>query len=174
MRADSEGAERILKPPEGESVHPAFSVAFDVHSALADHDAEALWSLSSSQSRRGHDPQSLLARWTEINQGGYPVDSGVGSTIYSLAPLPAVAARVFANAPKIPRAVSQPTPATLLAVLPLMWENGGWKVDLPLYEGGDDGVFLPALLTSPLPEGARLDPSQADDVDPPRSRPPKA
>jgi hypothetical protein len=174
MRADSEGAERILRPPDGASVHPAFHVALSVHSALDAHDADALWALSSKRSREGRDPESLLARWTEINQDGYPVGSGVGSTIYSLAPLPAVGARVFANAPKTPRAVSKATPATLVAVLPFVWETGEWKVDLPLYAGDEGGVFLPALLTSPVPERAKLDPSQSDAVDPPQSRPPTA
>jgi hypothetical protein len=171
MRVDSDGAGRILKPPEGASVHPALSVALGVHSALDAHDATALWALSSQRSRDGHEPESLLARWTEINGGGYPVDSGVGSTIYSLAPLPAVGARVFANAPRLPRAISKATPATLVAVLPLVWEAGEWKVDLPLYAGDDGGVFLPALLTSPAPLGVPLDPSRVDGVAPARSRP---
>lgn len=174
MRSDSEGSGRILRPPEGESVHPAFHVALGLHSALDMNDAQALWALSSERSLVGHDPESLLARWMELNKGGFPIDSGVGSTIYSLAPLPAIGARVFANAPKIPRAVLKATPATLLAVLPLVWEGGEWKVDLPLYAGDDGDVFLPELLTKPMPEAAKLDPSRPAGVDPPQSSPPKA
>lgn len=149
LRSDSEGAGRIVEPPDGELVHPAVSVALGVHSALDEGDAEALYELSSEASREGRDPGALLARWMEINQGGYPADSGVGSTIYSLAPLPAVAARVFANAPKMPRAITRATPARLLAVLPFVDEDGEWKVDLPMYEGP---VFLPELLTTPMPD----------------------
>lgn len=149
LRVDGDGAGRILKPPEGEDVHPAFHVALAVHSALDEGDAEGLFELSSRASREGRSAETLLARWMEINEGGYPSNSGVGSTIYSLAPLPAVAARVFADAPKVPRAVTRATPARLLAVLPFVEEGEEWKVDLPLYEGP---VFLPELLTKPMPE----------------------
>jgi hypothetical protein len=173
MRTESEGAGRILRPPEGVAIHPALTVALNVHTALGTHDAKRLWELSSKRSRKGRDPDSLLARWTELNEGGYPIDSGVGSAIYSLAPLAAVGARVYANAPKLPRATSKPTPATLLAVLPFIWERGEWKVDLPLYEG-ENGAFLPAILTSPPPKGKELDPSRAEGADRPRSHPPKA
>lgn len=148
LRIDGDSAGRILEPPDGEDAHPAFYVAFAVHSALDESNAEALFELSSQASREGNNPETLLARWMEINQGGYPSNSGVGSTIYSLAPLPAVAARVFADAPKVPRAVTQATPARLLAVLPFVEEEEEWKVDLPLYEGP---VFLPELLTKPMP-----------------------
>lgn len=149
--SDSQGAGRIVEPPEGESVHPALPVAIDVVSALDEGDAEALYRLSSKASREGCDPDALLARWMEINNGGYPSDSGVGSKIYSLAPLPAVAARVFANAPKTPRIITRATPALLL-VLPFVEEDGEWKVDLPMYEGP---VYLPELLTTPMPNGSQ-------------------
>jgi hypothetical protein len=65
--------------------------------------------------------------------------------------MPAVAARVFAEAPKTPQAVSAPTPARLIAVLPLKEEAGLWLVDLGLYEGP---VFLPRVLMEPMPAGA--------------------
>ena len=174
MRNDSPGAGRVLDPPEGERVHPAFRVALDVHSALDTADSEALWELSSEASREGRSHESRPARWQEVNEGQYPEDSGVGSTIYSLAPLKAVGARVFANAPKTPRIVSKPTPATLVAVLPLVWEEGNWRVDLPLYAGDATEIFLPSLLTEPPPEGAVLDLSRPEFGDPSRSPPPTA
>lgn len=174
MRSGSEDVGRILEPPEDDEVHPAANTALAVHSALDMGDAQELWNLSSSRSRAGHSPESLLARWTALNQGSFPPDSGVGSTVYSLAPVPAVGARIFANAPKIPRVVTRPTPATLIAVLPFVWEDGDWKVDLPLYAGDDGDLFLPEILTKPVPEGAILDPSQPDDGAPPQSHPPKA
>ena len=142
-------AHRTIEPPEGESVHPALNTALDVHAALDEGDAETLYRLSSQASRQGQDAASLYTRWMELTEGGFPTTSGVASTIYTLAPLPAVAARVFADAPKVPRAVEGPAPALLLAVLPLVEEGGDWKVDLPMFEGP---AFLPDVLVSPLPE----------------------
>lgn len=149
LRFDTDSTGRIVEPPKGERVHPAFIVALDFHSALDERDAEALYGLSSKASREGRDPDALLARWIEYTGGGFPTDSGVGSTVYSLAPLPALAARVFANAPKVLRAVTRATPARLLAVLPLVEEKGEWKIDLPMFEGP---VFLPELLNTPMPD----------------------
>jgi hypothetical protein len=173
IRTASDGAARILKPPEGEEIHPAVKAALDFHSALDTRDASALWAVSSGRSRQGRDAESLLERWLELTGGGFPSDSGVGSVIYSLAPLAAVGARVYADAPTLPRATMKPTPASLLAVLPLVWEHGTWRVDLPLYEG-EGGVDLPAILTTAPPEGANLDPSRADGHGSPRSHPPRA
>lgn len=148
LQNPSEGSDRIIHPESGEAVHPAARVALDFHSALDERDADAVWRLSSAASRERLDPIPLLERWFELNEGGYPTDSGVGTAIYSLAPLPAVAARVFAEAPKVPRAVEAPTPARLIAVLPLKEEDGEWRVDLQLYEGP---VLLPRVLAEPMP-----------------------
>lgn len=145
----SDSSHRVVDPPPGENVHPAFPVALDVHSALDEGDAETLYRLSSRASRKDRDAEGLFARWMELTEGGLPSDSGVGSTIYTLAPLDALAARVFADAPKVPRAVEGPVPARLHAVFPLVEEAGDWKVDLPLFEGP---AFLPDVLVSPLPE----------------------
>lgn len=149
LRLDSYASDRILEPPGGERIHPAFQVALDVHSALDEGDADVLYRLSSGASCEGRDAAVLYARWMEFTAGGFPSDSGVGSTVYSLAPLPAVAARVFANAPKVPRALTQSAPARLIAILPLVEEKGEWKVDLPMFEGP---VFLPEVLASPMPQ----------------------
>jgi hypothetical protein len=161
LRLDGDSSPRIVRPPEGERVHPAFRAACDVHAALDERDAEALYGLSSKASRDGRDADGLLARWIELTEGGFPTDSGVGSAIYTLAPLPALAARVFAEAPKVPRAVTHTAPARLLAVLPLVEESGKWKVDLPMFEGP---AFLPEVLTTALPgdEGSEPD----DEIDP--------
>ena len=151
LHLDGGSAHRVIRPPEGEDVHPALNTALDVHAALDEGDAETLYRLSSRASREGRDATSLYARWMEYTDGGFPTTSGVGSTIYSLAPLDAVAARVFADAPKVPRAVTGPAPALLIAVLPLVEEGGKWKVDLPMFEGP---AFLPDVLVSPLPRDA--------------------
>lgn len=141
-------AHRVIKPPEGEEVHPALNTALEVHAALDEGDAETLYQFSSDASREKQDAASLYARWMECTNEGFPPTSGVGSTIYSLAPLDAVAARVFADAPKVPRAVTRPAPALLIAVLPMVEEEGKWKIDLPMFEGP---AFLPDVLVSPLP-----------------------
>ena len=158
LNLDGGSAHRIIEPPEGESVHPAFNVALGVHAALDEGEEETLFRLSSQRSHQDRDAASLYARWIELTQGGFPATSGVASTIYSLAPLPAVAARVFADAPKVPRAIEGPAPALLLAVLPLVDEKGEWKVDLPMFEGP---AFLPDVLVSPLPGS---EPETADEA----------
>jgi hypothetical protein len=53
----------------------------------------------------------------------------------------------MADAPALPRAVTKPTPATMIDVLPLVSEDDGWRVDFPLFERRD-GWFH--LLRSPL------------------------
>jgi hypothetical protein len=148
LQSPSEGADRIIHPEAGQEVHPAARVALDFHAALDERDSGTVYELSTPASQERFDPKGLLDRWFEINEGGYPTDSGVGSAIYSLAPLPAVAARVFAQAPKVPRIVEAPTPASLIAVLPLQLEGDNWRVDLQLYEGP---VFLPRVLAEPMP-----------------------
>jgi hypothetical protein len=148
LQKASDGAARIIPPPEGSKVHPAITVALDFYSALEEGDEELLSSLSSSASSAGDSPAQLLTRWREACGGEFPETAGIGSVLYSLAPLPAVAARVFADAPSLPRAVDRPTPARLLAVLPLVEEDGFWKVDLVLFE---DQETLASLLVQPPP-----------------------
>lgn len=145
----NDSSHRIVEPAAGETVHPAFRAALDFHAALDLGDVEKLWQLSSAASQKGRDPDGLFARWIECTEGGLPTTSGVGSTVYTLAPVPALAARVFADAPKVPRAIERAAPARLLAVLPLVWEGEEWKIDLPLFEGP---AFLPDVLVSPLPQ----------------------
>lgn len=148
LQTPSDGAARIIQPPDGVEMHPAVAKALDFHSALAQRDPEAIASLSSAASSHGRTSAELLARWLEVTSGGFPDTSGVGSALYSLAPLSAVAARVIADAPSIPRATDRPTPALLVAVLPLVTENEDWKVDLPLFE---DQQRLISLLGQPPP-----------------------
>jgi hypothetical protein len=47
--------------------------------------------------------------------------------------------------------VAKATPATLVDVVPLVWEADGWRVDLPLFERRHEWSHL---LTSPLPDSA--------------------
>jgi hypothetical protein len=160
LRQPGKGSSRILHPQEGESLHPAFFVAVDFHVALEEQDAEVLYNLSSAATREHFDADGLLTQWLNFTEGGFPSDSGVGSVIYSLAPLPAVAVRIFAEAPKFPRAVTAPTPATLIAVLPLVEEDGEWKVDLQLFEGP---VYLPRILEEPMPDQSDSQASEDED-----------
>lgn len=149
LQQGSEGAERTLPPPRGATVHPAVEVAVDFRAALEKQDAEAVLSLSSAASRAGRTPRDLLKAWQAA--GGHLTQprAGIGSTIYSLAPLDAVAARVVADAPALPRAVKKPTPVSLIDAVPFVLNNGEWRVDLPLFQRRDEWIHL---LTSPLPE----------------------
>lgn len=173
LRRSGPGNERVLSPPSGATLHPAIPMALRVHTALAEHDADELFEISSQASRANTDPQSLLSRWIAVLEGGFPEHSGVGSLAYSLAPLTAVGVRVFAHAPKVPRAVDKPTPALLLAVLPFLHENEEWHVDFPLFAGeSDDAFYLPELITTPLPPlESGLEEEPAEGVGPPDGRP---
>lgn len=149
LQQDSPGAPRILDPPAGESFHPALETAFDFHKAFDLADAEGVFAASSAESRADRSRDDLLAVWQEAGSHLVEGNAGVGTTIYSLAPLDAAAARVMADAPALPRAVTKPTPATLIDVLPLVEEDGGWRVDLPLFERRHEWSYL---VTSPPPD----------------------
>jgi hypothetical protein len=148
LKLDSHASERLLEPEGGQIAHPAFFAAAEFHSALDQEDADAVYEFSSHETRRSRTPDEVLASWLEITSGGFPTNSGIGSSIYSLAPLPAVAAQVCADAPKVPRTLGTHAPISLLAILPLVNEEDVWRVDLPLFEGP---AYLPEVLSSPLP-----------------------
>lgn len=160
LQRASRGAERIVRPPSGDLLHPAVLAAADFHEALQIGDPTIAYERSSTASRRSRSSRELLDRWIGL-LGKPPEDSGIGSVVYSLAPLPALGARIFAEAPKLPRAVEEPTPASALAVLPLVDENASWRVDLGLFE--EHGGELLELLNQPLPED--LDDSGATDAE---------
>jgi len=149
LQRDSAGAgRRIPDPPEG--VHPAVEVALDFHTALFEEDADAVERLSSGTSRQGMSPQELLRVWAdELDLVLQHPNSGIGTAVYCLRPLEAVAARVFEDAPPVPRAFERPTPAMMLVALPLVQEQGEWKVDLPLFRKRDEWVHY---LLEPLPQ----------------------
>jgi hypothetical protein len=149
LKLDSHASERLLAPEGGQIAHPAFFAAADFHSALDQKDADAVYASSSRKTRCSRTPPEVLASWLEVTSGGFPTTSGIGSSIYSLAPLSAVAAQVCADAPKVPRALGAHAPLTLLAILPLVSEDDAWRVDLPLFEGP---AYLPEVLSSPLPD----------------------
>ncbi|MGH2761118.1 MAG: hypothetical protein ACRDLD_00745 [Thermoleophilaceae bacterium] len=148
LQRDSPGASRTLDPPPGQPFHPAVETAFDFHKALDLGDAQGVFATSSEGSRAGRLPEDLLAAWQTAGSHLVQPNAGVGTTIYALTPLDAVAARVMADAPTLPRAVTKPTPATMIDALPLVSEDDGWRVDLPLFERRDEWSHL---LTSPLP-----------------------
>jgi hypothetical protein len=148
LKLDSYASERLLPPEGGQIAHPAFFAAAEFHSALDQKDADAVYGCSSRETRGSRTPAEVLASWLEITSGGFPTTSGIGSSIYSLAPLPAVAAQVCADAPKVPRTLSAHAPLNLLAILPLVSEDDTWRVDLSLFEGP---AYLPEVLSSPLP-----------------------
>lgn len=146
IQHDSPGASRRIN--SNDLVHPAVGTALDFHTAVDDSNAPDVFLLSSRESREGMSAEDLLEAWRGELAAVLAEPSGVGTAIYSLAPLPAVAARVFANPPSIPRVFDRATPATLLAALPLVYEGGDWKVDLPLFRSRHDWMHL---LSEPLP-----------------------
>jgi hypothetical protein len=150
LQRDSPGASRRVDTV-GE-MHPAVDAALDFHDALHALDAERTWLLSSRATRGEAGPEDVLEAWRRELGSVLEEPSGIGTAVYSLAPLPAVAARVFADPPAVPRAVSRPTPAFMLTALPLVEEEDGWKVDLALYRDRESWV---QSLEEPLPsEGA--------------------
>jgi hypothetical protein len=76
----------------------------------------------------------------------------------TLAPHEAVAARVIANAPAMPRAVSKPTPAMLVDALPLVFEDDHWRVDLPMFQRRLEWIHL---LSEP-PPGSSSSPASSE------------
>ncbi len=130
--------------------HPAVRVALEFHGALSEDDADRLFAASSPQSRSGRSPRELLAAWKAVGSHLLREDAGVGTSIYSLAPIEAVAARIFADAPALPRALPRATPATLIDVLPLVRDGSVWRVDLALFERRQE-LRLVERLTSPPP-----------------------
>lgn len=149
VQRESPGFSRIVRPEAGVSIHPAFDAALAFHSALDLGDAQGVFEWSSEASRQGRSPEQLLAAWAAVADHLHEGNAGIGTAIYSLAPLEAVAARVMEHTPAMPRAITAPTPATMLAALPLVEEESGWRVDLPLFERRDEWI---QLLASPLPE----------------------
>lgn len=158
LQQEGPGASRTLDPPAGQAFHPAFHTAFDFHKALQIGDAQGLFTASSGWSCAGRSPEDLLAAWQAVGSQLTPPNAGIGTTIYSLTPLDAVAARVIADAPALPRAITKPTPATLIDVLALVSESDSWRIDLPLFERRHEWSHL---LTSPLPDSGGFPESSA-------------
>lgn len=161
LQRESPGASRTLPPPAGQVFHPAVEGAFDFHKALDLGDADGVFAASSRDSRENRTPDELLRAWQE--QGSHLVQpgSGVGTTIYSLSPIEAVAARVMADAPTMPRAVTKVAPASMIDVLPLLFEDDVWRVDLNLFVKRSEWI---QLLFSPL-SGVDGSPSDASSSD---------
>ena len=149
LREPPAGSSRRLDPPEGETFHPGFEIAYEFHKALDLGEAKRVFYLSSAESRDGRTAPELLDAWHSPHL--FEQNAGVGSTLYSLEPFPAIAARIFAEAPALPRALTDWTRATFLDALPLVRDPDGWRLDLPLYERRDEWIHL---LDSPLPDAA--------------------
>jgi hypothetical protein len=151
LQQPSPGSARVLRPPEGRLLHPAMEVAADFLTALQSNDGTTARAITSSKSRQGMNDQEVLASWLLLVGGKPDEAAGIGSAVYSLAPFPAVAVRILAHTPKFPRAVDRPTPARLIAALPLIEESEGWRLDLTLMKETDK--WFP-LLYEPPPESA--------------------
>jgi hypothetical protein len=148
LQRPSGGGSRVLDPPDGELLHPAMVIASNFLGALQDGDTSTVYRLTSSKSRNGLTAADTMSAWLHLIGGRPEKAAGVGSAIYSLAPFPAVAARILAHTPKFPRAVDRPTPARMIAAVPLVEENGRWTLDLQLMKEMEQ--WRP-LLQMPLP-----------------------
>ena len=147
LQHDSPAANRRLDSG-GSEPHPAAPVAYEFHKNLDLQDAEGVWRVSSVASQASRDPQQLLQVWLSVGAHLVAPGAGVGTAIYSLEPVKAVAARVFAETPALPRPFEKPTPAALIDAFPLVEEGTEWKVDLDLFEHRAEWIHL---LSSPLP-----------------------
>jgi hypothetical protein len=147
LQKDSRGASRRLDDRDG--VHPAAEAALEFHAALDLNDAERVYELSSRASRHQRAPGQLLDEWRRELAHVFAEPSGIGTAVYSLAPRNAVVVRILGDPPPIPRAVTAPTPAWVLAIVPFVPEDDGWKADLPMYQ--DRNSWTP-LLDTPMPQ----------------------
>jgi hypothetical protein len=149
LREPPAGAERAVDAPEGEAFHPGAMIAYEFHKALDLRNAQRVYVLSSAESRSGRTADELLDEWYSPHL--FERNAGVGTTLWSLEPFPAVAARVFAEAPAMARALTDWTRAGFLDALPLIAESDAWRLDLPLYRRKAEWTHL---LDSPLPGAA--------------------
>jgi hypothetical protein len=146
---ETPGSSRVLEA-DGD-FHPAFLTAFAFHAAVDIEDEATVASLSSTGTRNARSDSEVLALWRAELKDTFGESSGVGTAIYSLAPIDAVTARILAGPPGLPRVNEQSTPTLLLGVLPMVQESSEWRVDLPLFR---DRLNWLHLLTEPLPDKA--------------------
>ena len=162
QRSSSGASRRVDRPDSG--VHPAVRTALAFHTAMDTADDAVVEQLSSRASREGLSPSDLFDRWWDEIGWVLSEPSGIATGVYSLAPYDAVCVRVIADPPDLPRAVDRPTPTMMLVALPLVQEDGEWRVDLPLFQTRQDWV---PLLSEPLSaEGSSDDTSDPADSSP--------
>jgi hypothetical protein len=151
IRVDSPGASRRIDP-DSEALRGAVQTAVDFHAAVDESDAEAMFRLSSAATRAsGGEADTVAARWREAVGNVMNSGTGVATGAYSLAPLQAIAMRVVYDAPAIPTVYTKPTPLFAATLLPLVPEDGEWRVDFDLWQQQE---MMQSLLGQPLPEGA--------------------
>ena len=141
LQEDSPGGARRIGLEE--AVHAAVAAAMDFHDAYGSADPARLEQACSLRSRAA-TANETMERWKR-ELGHLDADwraAGIGTVIYDLAPISAVAARVIADAPALPRAVEAPTPVTMLTALPLVHEDNTWRVDLELFKRRDEWLSV--------------------------------
>lgn len=146
IRVNSPGASRRIDPDQ--LMGPAARSAYDFHSAIDLKDSAAIYKLSSAATQAWGNQAAVVERWHDAVGDLMNSSTGVASGVYTLAPLEAVAVRIVYDAPKVPTVFTRPTPLKVATVLPLVEEDGAWKVDFALWEEQDR---LQELLNQPLP-----------------------
>lgn len=150
-RVDSPGAVRRLDLDLGDRLHPAASAAVDLHKALADRDAGAVWQLSSQESRaEAGDPDRLVALWLATLGDVFSARSGIATGVYALTPHRGVGVRLVQGVGPLPVVYDRPTPQAALGIFVFVLEQGRWRADV-LLTGADVDFF--ELVQSAPPEG---------------------
>jgi hypothetical protein len=150
VRVDSPGAVRRVDDPWGEHLHPAASTALDFHQAMSEGDADAVYALSSRASRSlGGTPEQLLETWLDCLGDGFSRRTGITTGVYLLTPHQGVGVRLTDTVPAAPERFELPTPVNLVGVIPLIEEDGVWRVDLVTARLDED---LGVLITTAPPD----------------------
>ncbi len=150
-RVDSPGAARRLDLDLERRLHPAASAAVDLHKALADRDAFAVWELSSQDSREeAGDPEQLVNLWLTTPGDVFSARTGIATGVYALVPYRGVGVRIVAGVGPFPVVYDRPTPQAAVGIFVFIFEDGRWAADV-LLTGAD--VDYVELVRSAPPDG---------------------
>lgn len=150
-RVDSPGAVRRLDLDLEDRLHPAASAGLDLHKALSDREAVAVWELSSQESRQeAGDPEQLVELWLATLGDVFSARIGIATGVYSLVPYRGVGVRLVAGVGPLPVMYDRPTPQAAVGMFVLVLERRQWYADVGL-TGAD--VDYPELVRSAPPEG---------------------
>lgn len=132
-------------------LHPAASAATDLHEALSDRDAVAVWELSSQQSREeAGNPEGLVALWLATLGDVFSTGTAIATGVYALVPYRGVGVRLVAGVGPWAVVYDRPTPQAPIGMFVFVLEHGQWCADV-LLSGAE--VDYPELVRSAPPKG---------------------